>query len=188
MVECKPPRRFPPGAWLGHLRVGYRAAGGEGDEREPELELGMVGGTSAGWESRGIGPQSKSHGKPVQAQVPAGSLRGSGRVRACVPYGTVSLESAASEHFIKELTQLLPCPGFHPLPWLIATPEGQRIPPPRPSSSGPAYHPRTALRPGRPGPRPGLCVTEDPALVPTGQRVHVLRATSLPDPASDTKA
>lgn len=55
----------------------------------------------------------------------------------------------------------------------------------RPSSSGPADHPRTTLRPWLPGYRTGLCAMQGPALVPygaesIGSRGHALGAHAIP--------
>lgn len=67
---------------------------------------------------------------------------------------------------------LLPCPSLHRLPQLIPTPEGQGSPPTRPSSSGPACQPRSALRPGLQGPAWTLCCGGALLWVPAGQGVH----------------
>lgn len=54
---------------MGHFRVRRGAAGGKGDDPEPQLEPGMVGGTPVGWGSRAMGAQLERHKETLQAPM-----------------------------------------------------------------------------------------------------------------------
>lgn len=119
-MECKLPHPIPPGAWLGHLWAGCKAAGGEGDDPELALELDMVGGTTVGWGAGGWDPRVKATKKPVQApglqlweaqpEVFV-ALLGSGRVGGLCAQQRSFSEIGNQWAFYKG-AQLLPCPSL----------------------------------------------------------------------------